>query len=488
MLRLNRRHAVLALLMSLICGASARQAAAVSFTFDFQDPDAVKSQFNDAVPVSVQGAWRDTAGKPIGFTHVPTSDDAGRSVSNLTLGDGGLAFRSPQTGRLILGLPFLANGWGRMEVTVRFDATKMAGFSSPGQKIAVGWGLKATRSANDLLGARMEVSADRNIGIQYVASAATGGEGEIKPAVSEPKRPATISQMQLSVILGEQGAMTASFEASDQKPVTLAEVRDRPASDERHRLMRNDGLVYLILDAGDGRPEFFRNDYVDHVFRAAAGPSATRPARRGCQAPGMAWTATASATCCAWWAIRRIARPRSVIASVPTGGRAMKDASDVVVQLRNGRTVPTTVLSHDLAGNTIIQFLRDGAETCYWVYFGAKDAQSVPPDAGKSEPPAEEGLVGEYRRWEGDSLDSWPAVQTGLKRSTQVIGNAPVAEVLQNESAVWPDDPRRVVASYRGFLRIDQAGTYRLFANSDDAAFVFIDGELVEERTGDPSR
>src|SRR5262245_44791991 len=67
---------------------------------------------------------------------------------------------------------------------------------------------------------------------------------------------------------------------------------------------------------------------------------------------------------------------KTIIASLPTGGWLKPDASDVVVQTAGDKVVPVVVLSHDAAGETIIQFKRNGNDPWYWAY-GVK-AQPLP--------------------------------------------------------------------------------------------------------------
>jgi tetratricopeptide (TPR) repeat protein len=95
-----------------------------------------------------------------------------------------------------------------------------------------------------------------------------------------------------------------------------------------------------------------------------------------------------------------------------------------------------------------------------------------------------EGLTVEYREWAGDSLEDWPAVHAGLLQSSNVLGNAVLAEIRQWFSPANPIAPQHVAASYRGTLRIDEPGVYRFLPNGDDAAFLFINDYLIHSRPG----
>ncbi len=184
------------------------------------------------------------------------------------------------------------------------------------------------------------------------------------------------------------------------------------------------------------------------------------------------------------WPLRIIGDPtkqtsQTVITSLPTGGWLKPDATDVAVQTATGEVLPVTVLSHDPAGETIVQFPRKANDGWYWAYGG-----NAAPKAGPKAPAMQEGMTVEVRDWAGDDLKDWTAVRAGLQKSETVIGNAVVPDILQNSNPTRPGEFRKFAASYRGFLKIDKPGVYRFFANADDAVFVFIDGFKVFERAG----
>lgn len=174
-------------------------------------------------------------------------------------------------------------------------------------------------------------------------------------------------------------------------------------------------------------------------------------------------------------------KTQTVLAQLPTGGWLKPDGSDVAVQAASGELLPSTVLSHDPAGTTIVQFKSKGKDRWYWAY-------AAGGSPGPKLDPAKEGMTLELRDWAGDDLESWAKVLGGLKKSETVIGNAVVANVVHNCNPVRPDEPRKFAASYRGHLNILKDGVYRFFVNADDAAFLFIDGFKVCERTGANTR
>src|SRR5262249_10876336 len=150
---------------------------------------------------------------------------------------------------------------------------------------------------------------------------------------------------------------------------------------------------------------------------------------------------------------------KTVTARLPTGGWLKPDGSDVALQTASGKIVPVAVLSHDPAGDTIVQFPRNGNDRWYWAYAGS---DKPPPARGT---PAPEGLTFEVRDWAGENLDSWPQVLAGLKKSEKIIGNGLTANIIQNCNPARPDQPRKFAVSYRGFLNIKKAGVYRFFLN-----------------------
>ena len=185
------------------------------------------------------------------------------------------------------------------------------------------------------------------------------------------------------------------------------------------------------------------------------------------------------------WPVRILGEPiaqvaDSVIVSVPSGGWLKVDASDIAVQTGSGKRLPAAILSHDPAGDTILQFKRNGNDAWYWVY----GINPKAPPLAKLEPPFREGITLELRDWAGADLTSWAKVRAGLEKSTKIIGNAVVTEIMQNTNPARPDVPSQFAASYRGYFKVKKDGTHTFVVNADDAAFLFIDGFKVFERPG----
>lgn len=191
------------------------------------------------------------------------------------------------------------------------------------------------------------------------------------------------------------------------------------------------------------------------------------------------------------WAVRVAGEPsqqtaQSVVVSLPTGGWLKPDASDLAVQGADGKPLPAVVLSHDPEGETLVQFKRRADDAWYWVYgVGGPPGPKADP---KADPAFREGISLEVREWAGGELDGWAKVRAGLEKSTKVVGNAVVAEVMQSGNPARPDQPASLAASYRGYLNVKKDGTYRFFVNADDATFLFVDGFKVFERAGAGNR
>lgn len=95
-----------------------------------------------------------------------------------------------------------------------------------------------------------------------------------------------------------------------------------------------------------------------------------------------------------------------------------------------------------------------------------------------------EGMTVEYRKWEGDTLGEWAVVFDGLNQSSTITDNAVVGGIFSFGKLFRNSTPRDFSASYRGYLKIDEPGIYSFFVNSDDTAFLFINGYLVDSRVG----
>lgn len=189
------------------------------------------------------------------------------------------------------------------------------------------------------------------------------------------------------------------------------------------------------------------------------------------------------------WPVRVIGEPiqqptQTVLVNIPNGGWLKADGSDIAVQSGSGKLLPVAVLSHDPLGDTILQFKRNGNDAWYWIYGVNPKAPPLSKIDAKTDPTFKEGLTLELRDWAGDELSTWVKVRAGLEKSSNVIGNAIVTEVMQNCNPARPDVPNQFAASYRGYFNIKKDGVYTFLVNGEDATFLFIDGFKVFERTG----
>lgn len=175
---------------------------------------------------------------------------------------------------------------------------------------------------------------------------------------------------------------------------------------------------------------------------------------------------------------------KTVACAIPTGSW-VDDAKTIVVQRADGERLPVHVLAHDANGETLIQFPRHGDDAEYYAYV-LPGANTTPPPATVAALPAEqmrEGMFGQVRHWDGPSLDSWQDVRAGLVEG-QVQAHALVGEMMHYSNPAAPQHTDHFAISYRGYLNVKTPGTYRLAANGDQATFLFLDGELIEQTPG----
>ena len=111
------------------------------------------------------------------------------------------------------------------------------------------------------------------------------------------------------------------------------------------------------------------------------------------------------------WPVRVIGEPiqqpmrRRSLVSLPTGGWLKADGSDLAVQSGTGKLLPAAVLSHEPAGETILQFKRNGNDPWYWVYGVNPKSTGGPKADVKTEATFREGITLELRDWAGDDLN-----------------------------------------------------------------------------------
>ena len=70
---------------------------------------------------------------------------------------------------------------------------------------------------------------------------------------------------------------------------------------------------------------------------------------------------------------------KSVLVSLPSGGWLKPDARDLAVQSADGKLPHFQVVAHDPAGETIVQFQRNGNDPWYWIYGANAKAPPRPP-------------------------------------------------------------------------------------------------------------
>lgn len=167
-----------------------------------------------------------------------------------------------------------------------------------------------------------------------------------------------------------------------------------------------------------------------------------------------------------------------VVASLPAGGWCRPDGADIQVQNSEGKSLPTEIISSNPEGSTIIQFKPGSKARDYWVYLG-NEALTVSKRAPSGQAPTLE-----VRSFVSNRFESWPDALEALGEETPIQGNAILSKVRTYGNPFRSFRPGNFAAIYRGFLKIETAGTYRFTVRADDASFLFLNRKLVYEQTG----
>ena len=150
-----------------------------------------------------------------------------------------------------------------------------------------------------------------------------------------------------------------------------------------------------------------------------------------------------------------------------SGGRLDERGSALAAVASDGQAVPFRVLAHDPLGQTVLGVDVGEAKGLVELHYGAA--------AEERDDTLPVSLVLRTYAWRGGDID--------LSRLLKVIGKARpegVALVRQISMANNPfGDNRGFVSDFQGLLKVEEAGTYRLFSVNDDAGFVLIDDKPV---------
>jgi len=160
-----------------------------------------------------------------------------------------------------------------------------------------------------------------------------------------------------------------------------------------------------------------------------------------------------------------------------TGKRARPDGRDIRVVDSRGNLVPCGVVYSD-GDRHLLVFRRSGKRETgpYAIYFGNP---SVPVAFPMSVP----GLVLETRAIpEEADVSSWEAAKETLRRATTRYGKDFWTHVFDAYNPFGPQG--NYISLHRGELVCPREGTYGFATVSDDASFLFVDGELIAEWPG----
>jgi len=158
-----------------------------------------------------------------------------------------------------------------------------------------------------------------------------------------------------------------------------------------------------------------------------------------------------------------------------TMGFMKTDGSDVRVIGPEG-PLPFQILSTGLDLCRLAVVLKPGVSR-FHVYYGC-------PDPGEPPKPAEirRGLILETRRFKTGDCRSWPQMQELVRQSMPSLGRDFVPQVYHGYNPFGPSD--NYVSIYEGWLAPPTSGDYVFSTTSDDASYLFVDGNLAVSKPG----
>jgi TolA-binding protein len=158
-----------------------------------------------------------------------------------------------------------------------------------------------------------------------------------------------------------------------------------------------------------------------------------------------------------------------------TMGFMKPDGADVRVFGPKG-ALPFQVLSTGLDLCRLAVVLKPGIDH-FWVYYGC-GSPGEPPEPAK----IERGLILETRHFQEGDCGTWQQMQELVRRSGPSLGRDLVAQVYHGYNPFGPSDS--YVSIYEGWLAPAVSGDYVFSTTSDDASFLFIDGQLAVSKPG----
>ncbi len=160
------------------------------------------------------------------------------------------------------------------------------------------------------------------------------------------------------------------------------------------------------------------------------------------------------------------------------GGYIKEEARDLVIIDKSGKKVPYKVIWCEPGWKTTFIFPAASKGQKYSVYYGnpfAMESTSFRWDPKVS-------LTLETSKNPGGEIDDFKNMRVLLKRIKKVYGRGFVDKIWHGLNPYGPDD--NYISVYRGYLKIEKEGIYEIATASDEASFIFIDGELVTEWPG----
>ncbi len=165
--------------------------------------------------------------------------------------------------------------------------------------------------------------------------------------------------------------------------------------------------------------------------------------------------------------IENAARDETVVFKYASGGHSGKPA----VIDSNGKILASKILATTIGGDIWVAYQGSTAQGDVWVYYGAGTSQQA--RRGAWQPKFSLALM--TTKLPAGGLDSAKAIAAAMRG--RIYGMGFVDNIWHGYNPFGPDD--NYASAYAGYLKIDKPGTYRVFTNSDEASFVFIDGSEV---------
>lgn len=164
------------------------------------------------------------------------------------------------------------------------------------------------------------------------------------------------------------------------------------------------------------------------------------------------------------------------VVTLPTGGLAKPDGSDVRVATAEDNEVPCRVLMDGPADQVRVAFALRGAGR-YYVYFGNPKA-----DAPKEKLDIRRGVLLEMWGFPGGPFRTLGHVQDVFYKAKNLLGRDFRDRIWNAHNPFGPQ--AAVAATYTGWLNVIAEGEYTFATSSQNASFLLLDDQLLVDNGG----